>query len=267
MANSINDNNLMEQDGQFWSWYQLEQGQWRSWSSGQLNLQMMLDQDEILLTAEYREDDGDSHVTGRPDSSDRYITGGVGRIGFLPAMPDRPLVLKPRIPRRIPPGVQVQLMFFIPVWIQILMEKKGGNVLLKEYPSVILSSTWFGDMQSGELCYTLGTELFQNSCSLPEDSNLAACILNIRNNSSSMLEFTKMAVHAEYLTLFTDGNNLYTNEITVDFNGAEQISQLKYSPKGPKCPVPLRKVNVPRDTPSKSLLKRSFSFIKLLTEM
>ncbi|MDY7029919.1 MAG: hypothetical protein SVR04_16630, partial [Spirochaetota bacterium] len=63
MANSINDNNLMEQDGQFWSWYQLEQGQWRSWSSGQLNLQMMLDQDEILLTAEYREDDGDSHVT------------------------------------------------------------------------------------------------------------------------------------------------------------------------------------------------------------
>ena len=145
MANSMNDNSLMEQDGQFWSWYQLEQGQWRSWRSGQLNLQLVIEQDEILLKAEYREDDGDRYVTGRPDSSDRYITSGAGRIGLLPAMPDRPLVLKPRIPRRIPPGVQVQLMFFIPVWIQVLLEKKGGNVLLNEYPSVILSSTWFGD--------------------------------------------------------------------------------------------------------------------------
>jgi len=260
-------NNPMEKNGQIWSWYELEPGQRRSWRSGQLNLQLMFEQDEILSHAEYREDDGESCVTGRPDRTDRYITGGAGRIGLLPAMPDRPLVLKPKIPRRIPPGVQIQLMFFIPVWIQVLLEKKGGNVLLDEYPSVILSSTWFGDMQSGELCYTLETELFQNSCSLPEDSNLAACILNIRNNSNSMLEFSRMAVHAEHLTVFSNGINLYTNEITVDYNGVEQISQLKYSPKGPKCSVPLHKVNGPRDTPSKSLLKRSFSFIKLLTEM
>ncbi len=257
----------MERNEQLWSWYELEPGQRHSWRCGQLNLQLMREQDEIISKAEYRKDDGDRRVTGRSDSSDRYITGGTGRIGLMPALPDRPLVLKPTIPRKIPPGVQIQLMFFIPVWIQVLMEKKGGNILLDEYPSFILSATWFGDMQSGELCYTLETELFQNSCSLPEDSNLAACILNIRNNSNSMLEFTKMAVHAEYLTLFSGGSNLYTNEITVDFNGAEQISQLKYSPKGPECSVPLHKVNGPRTIPSKSLLKRSFSFIKLLTEM
>jgi len=122
-------------------------------------------------------------------------------------------------------------------------------------------------MQSGELCYTLDTELYQDAHKTPEYGYLAACMLNIQNNSHSLLDFSRMAVHVEHLSLFKNGTGLFTNEVSINFNGVEQISQVKYSPRGPREIEGLRKISGPRLAYSNNLLKRSFSFFRQLTEI
>jgi len=181
-------------------------------------------------------------------------------------MPNRPLVLRPLVRRKLLPGNKARLLFFIPVWLQLYDVKKNSNNLISEYPTVVLSSTWFGDMQSGELCYAHETELLHEIHTSPHPAvNYAACILNIQNSSHLLLDFFRMAVHVEHLTLYGDGTHLYTNEVSVNFTGIEQISQLKYGSRGPREIETLQKINGPRESASRSILKRSFSFIKQLS--
>lgn len=198
----------------------------------------------------------------------RYLIGDEYRLELMPSLPDRPLVLKPSVRRKILPGHRARLLFFIPVWIQLYGVRKDASHMVSEYPTTVLSSTWFGDMQGGELCYALETVLLQEVKNItPPTAFHAACILNIRNSSNLLLDFFRMAVHVEYLSLFGDGEKLYTNEVNVTFTGIDQVSQVKYAARGPRGLAELKKLTEPRETASKSILKRSFSFIKQLSFM
>lgn len=254
-------------DSFFWNWQELKGTQWYEWYIGELNLRLKLDENELISQTEYPREEHSKPENRNSAAWNRFIVDREDRIGIFPSLPDRPLVLKPEASRKLPSGARTQLVFFIPIWLRLMLEKKGKEVLLAEYPSVVLSSTWFGDMQSGELCYTLNAELIQNPQCSPAEPYLAACVLNIHNNSNSMLDFSKMAVHVEHLSLFAGADGLYTNEITVQFNGAEQISQVRYSPRGPLWVESPQQFCKPREVPSRNILKRSFSFIKQLTEM
>ncbi len=197
-----------------------------------------------------------------------WYAGQPGReITVLPAMPDRPLVLKPQLSRHILPGCKTQLLVFIPVWLQVYSGGESSENMIAQFPSEILSSTWFGEMQSGELCYALERDLQDNRPAVALSPLSAVCTLNIHNDSQSLLDFQRMALHAEYLSIYTDGHSLYTNEVSVKFNGVDQISQLKYSPRAPKWSGSPGRLKGPHQHPNKSLLKRSFYFIKSLTEM
>jgi len=198
----------------------------------------------------------------------RYMIGQEAEIEIVPALPDRPLVVRPNVRRRILPGREAQVHFYVPVWIQLFSHSVNRRVMLEEHPSLRLSSTWFGDMQTGELCYTLETVLSQEfERSSPPAPYYAECVLNINNISSSLLDFYRIAVHVEYLNLYLDGDGLHTNEVNVNFSGIDQISQVKYSTRGPKWLKNPVKIASAREVPSKNILKRSFSYIKHLTEM
>ena len=198
---------------------------------------------------------------------DWYAGGSNREITVLPAMPNRPLVLKPQVRRHIQPGCKTQLLFFIPVWLLFYSGHEEEQNKLCELPSEILSSTRFGEMQNGELCYALERDLLESRPAVALSPHSAVCTLNIHNDSNSLLDFQRMAVHVEYLSIFSDGHSLYTNEVNVKFNGVDKISQVKYSARGPKWGGGLTKLKGPREHPTKSLLKKSFYFIKSLTEM
>ncbi|MCF7913925.1 MAG: hypothetical protein K9L66_02030 [Spirochaetaceae bacterium] len=198
---------------------------------------------------------------------DWYAGGSNQEITVLPAMPNRPLVLKPQVRRHIQPGCKTQLLIFIPVWLLFYSGHEEEQNKLCELPSEILSSTWFGEMQNGELCYALNRGLLESRPAVALSPHSAACTLNIHNASNSLLDFQRMAVHVEYLSLFSDGHSLYTNEVYVKFNGVDKISQVKYSARGPKWGGELTKLKSPREHPTKNLLKKSFYFFKSLTEM
>ncbi|GEM_PF-3089116 len=198
---------------------------------------------------------------------DWYAGGKDREITLLPAMPDRPLVLKPRVKRHILPGCKTKLLFFVPVWIQLYTGSGDKSNLIFQFPSQVLSSTWFGEMQNGELCYALERDLLESRPAVAMSPFSAVCTLNIENGSQFLLDFQRMAVHVEYLSLFTDGHSLYTNEVYVKFNGVDQISQIKYSSRAPKWSGNITKINTSRERPTKNILKKSFYFIKALTDM
>lgn len=198
----------------------------------------------------------------------RYLIGGEYHLELFPALPDRPLVLKPSVRRKILPGHKTKLLFFIPLWIQLYGVRKDVSHMVSEYPTAMLSSTWFGDIQGGDLSYALETGLQQEVKDFRHPTPFhAACFLNIQNSSNLLLDFFRMAVHVEYLSLFGDGEKLYTNEVNVNFTGIDQVSQVKYTSRGPRGIAALKKIVEPRQTASKSILKRSFSFIKQLSVM
>jgi len=258
----------------------LEEGKWYSLRAGELEMILKRDADEWVEGVRHYPGEsplptGLSAVSGggyKEFSEDyswyRYLIGGEYRLELLPALPDRPLVLKPSIRRKILPGYRARLLFFIPIWVQLYGMRKDTAHRISEYPTSVLSSTWFGDMQGGELSYALETGLIQEVRQIEHPSYYhAACILNIQNNSNLLLDFFRMAVHVEHLSLYDDGERLFTNEVNVNFTGIDQVSQVKYSPRGPKGISSLRRINEPRESASRSILKRSFSFIKQLSVM
>lgn len=255
------------------SWYYVNSGTLELWLRKNENGELLVGNrrngnppDSPLMWTEIALKDADIDADGSINW-DWYAGHPHREITVLPAMPDRPLVLKPQVNRHILPGCKTQLLFFIPVWFQIYSGNEAPENLIAQHPSEILSSTWFGEMQSGELCYALERDLQENRPTVALSPLSAVCTLNIHNDSQSLLDFQRMAVHVEYLSIFTDGHSLYTNEVAVKFNGVDQISQVKYSLRAPKWSGSTNRIKIPREHPTRSLLKKSFYFIKSLTEM
>lgn len=263
-----------------WGKSELQESDWQGWRVGRLELQIKRDEQEWIVGSRMHsrdvleagaEDNPSLNInTGEDESIDwhRYLVGDERLIHVIPALPNRPLVLKPAVRRRILPGRRAQFVFYIPVWLQLYVRDRDPKSFIAEFPTVTLSSTWFGDMQTGELCYSWETDLRQEqlSAQIPGE-NYSTCVLNVHNSSNTLLDFFRIAIHVEYLSLFSDGANLYTNEIYVNFSGLDQVSQVKYSSRGPKWIPGLQKVNEARETPSKNILKRSFYYIKQLAEI
>jgi hypothetical protein len=270
----------MRNKSSIWGVTQLKTNLWYYVCFGNLELWLKKDESGELLIGTRRNKEIKELKTelyplqsGGFDASDEtiewdlYAGGTSNDLTMLPAMPDRPVVLKPHINRHILSGSKTQLLFFVPVWIQLYSGSDDRGNLLCQLPTDILSSTWFGEMQSGELCYALERDLLDKRPAVAVSPYSAVCTLNIQNESQSLLDFQRMAVHLEYLSLYSDGRSLYTNEVFVRFNGVDKISQVKYSSRGPKWSGTITKLKGPREKPGKSLLQKSFYFIKSLTEM
>ena len=72
----------------------------------------------------------------------RWVVGDAPRdIWLCPAMPDRPVVVRPEHPVRLPPKQHATFFVSIPVWVQVTVS--NGRVILCEEPTVVLSNIWF----------------------------------------------------------------------------------------------------------------------------
>ena len=131
---------------------------------GPLQLWLRLAEDELRIAAR-RLDENEAREASPlatiedspPEDLDwgRWVIGDTAdTLQLSPAMPDRPVVVRPEMPVKIPPAREALFFVSIPIWVRI---NAGSGDLLKlcEHPSLVLSNTWFGDPMSGELCYAL----------------------------------------------------------------------------------------------------------------
>lgn len=197
----------------------------------------------------------------------RYVTVANDRLQLSPALPDRPVVVRPAAPIVILPGRWGTFFFRVPLWIRFVSQPGEHATTMEEVPSRLLASTWFGELSTGELCYAIEAPLERHLEQLQMSEAFAACEVTVRNNSRERLRFERICVHVESMRLFHGADRLWTNEVRVAYRGSDQVSQLTFLPTPPDRAGRVQPVAEPRVPPEHSLLKRSFALIREIAGM
>lgn len=241
---------------------------------GRLIVYVKKDIDEIQYAYEYSEEEKDriSHTTmKRLRSHDdfswtRCILGsGYTQLELVPKMPDKAVVVRPELAVQVPPRQSTSFYVGIFVWLQIFGVHKNSRIKVCDLPTVKLSKTWFGSNENGELCYSMRTQAIRSKENTTPTFFHATCPVHVVNNSDDMLDFQRICLHAELLTLYSDGNRLWANAARVSYKGIDQISQINLSNSAPQEAPGCVKVADPRMTAAPNIVKRSFYFLKYLT--
>ncbi|HUX12122.1 MAG TPA: hypothetical protein VMW87_03790 [Spirochaetia bacterium] len=185
-------------------------------------------------------------------------------VSVTPHLPDRPLVVKPESEIKIPAGNRALFFVSIPLWFRVTVGQPQP-ILLTEIPSVVLSNSWFGDVTSGELCYSLRTKATRDVDLSEVVLHRATCPMHIHNNSPTELDFQRLCVHAEFLRLYEGQNRLYTNHVKVVFRGDEHLSQIELSKEAPDIEPNCRLVQHARMQAEQSLMRKTFQVLRSLT--
>ena len=195
----------------------------------------------------------------------RWVVGeGCDQVTILPVMPDRPVVVRPDLPVKVPKDQEALFFVSIPVWARIVVEKPGRTVLCEE-PSVIRSNIWFGDLMSGELCYSLRSRARRRIVDIEAKPHRVACPVRIRNTTGVQFDVERFCVHVEYLTIYKGVTRLWTNEVLISFLGEGTASKIEYAQQPPDFEVIEGVIGEARMEMKKTLLKRSLGTFKSLT--
>lgn len=198
-----------------------------------------------------------------PDFSEGeyYQTGKANTLLLAPSLPAKPLVFMDS-KLNVSPKQKLTFSLKIPLTIQAYFAKKSSDNLLKEFETQRLSNTWFGDPDSGEPAFTLGSDFFFN----PDDARLqpheALCPVSILNSSSTVLKVERMILRVENMALYKNNDKIITSLAALDYKGKDIISIAEYrvSKKihGEKAEI----IAKPKSSVSKNILKINFHFIK-----
>lgn len=254
-------------DMEIWEPHQIEQAQYLEGQVGPLQLWLRRSGDEIHIAVKHRRDSESQtkafalRVAGerRPAGLDwsRWVCGDdCDRILLSPLTPDRPVVVRPELPVRIPPSHEALFFVGIPIWVQISTGNSDYTKLC-EQPSVVLSNIWFGDPMSGDLCYSLRTRARRVISDSQAEPHRAVCPVKIRNAARGQVEIERFCVHVAHLSVYPGNSRLWTNGVQITFKGEDEVSQLEYSETPPAYEEVGNALSRPREPVKKRLFKKS----------
>lgn len=196
-----------------------------------------------------------------------FIADKNNTLNIVPALPNLPVVVRPQNSFKLLPNMNVQLYVHIPVWIQLYAGTVKRENLIHEFPSQELSNTWFGDPDNGVLSYSLNNLVH---ISIEKEillrNNEVLCPVRIANEASLPLDFQRLSLLSEFLNIYTKNNLLYASEIKVKFKGENIVSDINYLQNAPTFIENSKHLALPRNPEKSSVLKKSFHFIKSLTD-
>lgn len=184
-------------------------------------------------------------------------------IHVLPIFPDRSVVVKPKLFFRLAKGSNAKIFIRVPIWIRIeLVSKKPETIV--ELPTVTLSNTWFGSFLEGELCYWISSGARRTIETDPTRPYLAICPVQIIDATDEELIIEKLCLRVQNLSLFSDGQQLWTDQTKVFYKGKVTISQIEVARVAPKESPKAKLVSKPRKDLKKGITAMTFSTIKEL---
>jgi hypothetical protein len=206
--------------------------------------------------------------TAKPESSEwrHYLHRNAGPIQPSPALPDRPVVVRPDRALTILPGQSTVFFLQLPVWFRLSTSGSRPSRIFEE-PLAILSRTWFGDPLTGELCWGLATRLHHSVDSMDPSADTAVCPLMIENDSSTDLAFEKICLHVENLSVFRGTRFLWTNSLHAVFKGPEQATQIEIVHAPPGYEEGLVSIAEARSPSAGWNIRRTFGMLKYFTDL
>lgn len=187
-------------------------------------------------------------------------------LNVVPSLPKLPVVLRPFNSYKVLPKTTAHIYVHIPVSINLYAGSVKDENLLAEIPGEELSNTWFGAPDSGELAVAVKNNFYSDADNTHFKVNDVMCPVRITNDAETSLDFQRMLLHVEYVAIYSSNQKLYTNEIKVKFKGESAVSDINYSSQSPSFLEGAKQVAAARNPDKFNVLKRTFYFIKSLTE-
>ena len=177
----------------WWGDYEVGKNKTLRWQIGPKILWISRDQQEWRIASIEAQDLLDSRLivaetTKEPDGDDidawRFaVQSESNAVRLVPALPDRPLVVKTTKPIYIPSMEEAILFVSIPLWLRIYVGE--GSADLMDSAIVRPSDTWFGpNTMKGDLCYASQTSARLHIENLPLRPHRSITSVRIKNNST-----------------------------------------------------------------------------------
>lgn len=194
------------------------------------------------------------------------VIGHAQDIFLLPALPDRPIILKPKTNLTILPSTTFKFFIYLPVSFQLYSAAVKPENKVFEYAPTHLSSTWFGEPNDGELCYALYTSFDTEINKDKMGNEFVICPVEITNSSKETLEVKRLAVRGVHLNIYANSQLMISNKVKIEYNGFEKLSDVQFS-KNVTTSIPnLKQIAAARIPESNTVLKRSFQLIRHITQ-
>lgn len=191
-----------------------------------------------------------------------YKTGKSHILHVVPALPNKAVVFRNNKNIRISAGQKANLFFRVPLTMQFYFQEVKDENRMFEMPLQRLSDTWFGEPDSGEPAYSIGSNYDKAFEQVKAECWEAVIPVEIINNTTGLLDLQRLILRVEEFSLFLRHKQLLSNHVAIEFKGQENAGSVNLTQKkelhGQK-PVQLSK---PRSTDSRTLLRKSFFFIK-----
>lgn len=183
------------------------------------------------------------------------------KIRLAPAFPDRPVVVKPESPLRIAEDATTRIYVRIPIWLQVILVSKPPAVLL-DIPVVTMSKTWFGTFMDGELCYWLSSGARRQVKPDSDRPFLTVCPIQLIDKSPEDLNVEKICLRVGGLSLFHDGQQLWSDDTRIIYKGLSEVSQVDVGGVAPDESRSAKLMAAPREPLKKSIPAKTFASLK-----
>lgn len=189
-------------------------------------------------------------------------TGKSNVLYVLPALPVKSVVFRNNKNLKISAGESTSLYLKVPVNLQFYFQEVKEDNKLVDIPLKRLSDTWFGEIDSGEPAFSIGSNYDKALADVNMHQWEAMVAVDIVNNTSSSLDLQRLILHVDEFSLYIRNNRIIASHATIDFKGQEQDGGVNLSVRkeihGDKAVL----IAKPRNSDSRNILRRSFFFIK-----
>ncbi len=200
-------------------------------------------------------------LTDGPDVF-HFYTGESNDLLVVPALPNKPVVFRNNKNLKVSAEEKARLFFRIPLTIQLYFQEIKDTNRMTELPLQRLSDTWFGEIDSGEPAYSIGSAYYNSLSDIDLKYWEAVIPVEIINNTSGTLDLQRLILRVEDFNLYRNANYILSNYINIEFKGQEQVESVSLSTSDDIHGDKFQLIANKRLSDSKKLLRRSFFFIK-----
>lgn len=210
-----------------------------------------------------------SHEGGPSAVDDDWVRWAISeddRIELRPALADRPIVVAPEHSFYLPPRGTARVFVRVPLFVRVIrVDAEGHTSDLEELPSLVMSDTWWGTHTEGELAYAVHTRARRSVAPVVFEPHLAVCPFVLVNASGQALPVERFAVRVAALTLFRRGDAVWTDEVLVRYEGAQEGSNIQYTGRVPSDAGAVTRIAEPRQPAPRGLRLRTFGRLRSFT--
>ncbi len=203
-------------------------------------------------------------VEGIEDDSNvfHFQTGKSNVLHVVPAFPNKAVVFRNNKNIKVSAGQSASLYFRVPLTIQFYFQEVKDENRLFEMSMQRLSDTWFGEADSGEPAFSIGSNYDKSFGEVQPTAWEAIVPVEVINNTFGLLDIQRLILRVEDFSLYLKNKQLLSDHVSIEFKGQENAGSVNLTTRkeiqGQK-PVRMAK---PRSNESKNLLRKSFFFIK-----